>query len=126
MHTHDGDDELLGTLRQVGVDFAKPRELNFYFLFPGEAEADRARQQLEQQKLDCDKMKIDVPWWKRLFARPQWALCATQTMPLDEARIKGMTTQFRQIAAECHGQYDGWEANVMDDQIDADQLDRLS
>ena len=43
MHTHDGDDELLGTLRQVGVDFAKPRELNFYFLFPGEAEADRAR-----------------------------------------------------------------------------------
>ncbi len=125
MHDHSGDDELLATLRQIGVDLTKPREINFYFIFPGEAEADRARQQLSQKKLESESYKIDVPWWKRLFAKPRWVVSVTQEMPLDEARIKNTTTLFQQIATQCNGQYDGWEANVMGDQIDAGQLEGL-
>ena len=125
MHDHAADDELLGVFRKLGVNQTTPRELNFYFVFPAESDADRASSLLSQAKLNADKMPIDLPWWKRLFAKPQWMLAVTQTMPLDEARIKGLTTQFQKIATECNGRYDGWEANVMGDQIDADQLEGL-
>jgi hypothetical protein len=33
------------------------------------------------------------------------------------SNIKQATTAFQQIATACNGQYDGWEANVMDNQI---------
>jgi hypothetical protein len=125
MHDHQGDDEILGMLKQLGVDFAKARELNFYFMFPSEADADNAAKLLAEKKLTSEKFKIDVAWWKRLFAKPRWAVSVTHNMPLDETKIKKTTTLFQQIAAKCNGQYDGWEANVMDDQINADQLERL-
>ena len=125
MHDHDGDDELLETFRQLGVDFAKPREINFYFIFSNEADADSAGKLLVEKKLDPDKFKVDVPWWKRLFTKPNWLVSVTRTMPLDEAKIKQATTLFQQIATKCNGHYDGWEANVMDDQIDVERLQGL-
>ena len=125
MHNHDADDELLGVFGKLGVDLAKPREVNFYFLFATEPEAENARTLLSQSKLDSEKSRIGVPWWKRLFAKPQWMVSVTQTMPLDEAKLKGATSLFQKIATKCNGRYDGWEANVMDDQISADQLEGL-
>jgi hypothetical protein len=125
MHDHDGDDELLGMLTQLGVDFKKPREINFYFVFPTEPNADQAKTLLSQKRFNSEKIKLDVPWWKRLFAKPQWMLSVTHTMPLDESQIKNTTTLFTQIANASNGDYDGWEANVMDDQIDADRLQGL-
>jgi hypothetical protein len=125
MHGHDGDDQLLATFRHLGIDLAKPRELNFYFVFPGEANADQACQLLTQKKLEAEKFPIPLPWWKRLFAKPAWTVSVTRTMPLDEGQIKQITTQFQQIATKCGGDYDGWEANVMGEQIDADRLQGL-
>jgi hypothetical protein len=125
MHDHAADDELLGVFRKLGVSLTKPREVNFYFLFPGESDADSARAMLLQSKIESDKTRIDVPWWKRLFTRPQWMVSVTQTMPLDEARIKSTTAQFQKIATRCNGRYDGWEANVMDDHINSEQLEGL-
>jgi hypothetical protein len=122
MHNHDGDDELLATFRHLGVDFAKPRELNFYFIFPAESDAENAMKRLSQSSLKSEKSKIDVPWWKRLFSKPEWVVSVTRTMPLDASKIKSATTQFEKIATQCNGRYDGWEANVMDDHIGADQL----
>jgi hypothetical protein len=125
VHDHTGDDELLHTFRQLGIDLAKPRELNFYFIVPTEADADSARSLLSKKQLTSEKLVLDLPWWKRLFAKPEWMVSVTRTMPLDEAQIKKLTTHFQQIARECHGRYDGWEANVMDDQIDPDKLQNL-
>jgi hypothetical protein len=125
MHDHLGDDVLLGMLGQLGVDAAKPREINFFFILPTESDADKASELLSQRSLAPEKFKVDVPWWKRLFAKPKWLVSVTRHMPLDEAEIKSMTTEFQQIALSCHGHYDGWEANVMGDQIDADQLEKL-
>jgi hypothetical protein len=125
MHDHHGDDELLGTLKQLGVDLAKPREINFYFIFPSEADASAACSRLVQQKLEAEKFQATVPWWKRLFAKPDWLVAATGHMPLNETEIKKLTTLFQQLAAQCHGRYDGWEANVMGDDIDVDRLNQL-
>lgn len=125
MHTHESDDVLLGMFRQLGLDLAKPREVNFYFVFPDEVHADGAMQILQQKKLNVDKFKIDVPWWKRLFVSPQWSLSVTRQMPLDEAKIKQITTLFQQVAMANGGEYDGWEANVMGDQLDISQLENM-
>ncbi len=122
MHSHDADDILLGMFKQLGVDFKKPREINFYFVFPNEADADNAIRALAQKKVAAEKYKIDVPWWKRLFVKPQWTLSVTREMPLDEPKIKAITTAFQQIAAANHGSYDGWEANVMGENLDMSRL----
>ncbi len=117
MHSHDEDDVLLNVLRNFGVDFDRNRELNFYFVFPSESDADRAAGMLAQKQIASEKFRIDPPWWKRLFAKPQWSLSVTREMALDEAKIKQITTTFSNIASRCNGEYDGWEANVMDDNI---------
>ncbi|MEZ6094628.1 MAG: ribonuclease E inhibitor RraB [Pirellulaceae bacterium] len=122
MHTHNEDDALLGVFKQLGLDFKKPREINFNFFFPTETAADMAVRLLAEKKVDSDKMKIDPPWWKRFFAKPTWAVIATRKMSLDEGKIKQITTAFQRIASSCGGDYDGWEANVMGDQIDESKL----
>ena len=122
MHGHEADEALLQTLEQLGVDFKKAREVNFYFLFPTEQDASAAQDILKQKNLESERIKIDPPWWKRLFARPQWAVSVTRNMALDRKKIMSMTTSFEGIATQCNGSYDGWEANVMDDDIDVSKL----
>ncbi len=125
MHTHESDDVLLGMFRQLGLDFSKPREINFYFAFATESDAEHASRELAQRKFKSERIKIDPPWWKRLFAKPQWSVSVSQEMSLDESKIKSITTIFQQIATTCNGQYDGWEANVMEDQLDVGQIENL-
>lgn len=125
MHDHAGDDELLGIFRRLGVDLDKEREVNFFFLFPDEASAERAKKLLADRNYDADLSELVVPFWKRLFAKPKWSVLVQQMIPLDEAKIKGMTTHFQQIAMQCGGNYDGWEASVAGDNINADQLEQL-
>jgi len=122
MHTHEEDDALLEVFKQLGVDLQKPRELIFYFLFSTELDTDNASRSLDQKTIASEKFKVDPPWWKRLFAKPRWALSVTRTMPLDESKIKQTTSAFQEVASTHNGQYDGWEANVMDDHIDAAQV----
>jgi Regulator of ribonuclease activity B len=123
MRTHKADDVLLGTLRQYGVDFQIPRELNFYLVFPAEADADNASAALTQKKISSDKFNLDPPCWKRLFAKTQWSLSTTCEMPLDEAKIKQITTAFQQLALANYGEYDGWKANVADDNLNSAQFE---
>lgn len=122
MHSHEADDVLLGMFERLGVDFERPRELNFYFSFPTESTADNAMRTLAEKNLSVNKLRVDPPWWKRLFVKPEWTVVVRGEMPLDEPKIKRITTTFQRIASANSGEYDGWEANVMDDQIDAAQF----
>jgi len=122
MHAHEADENLFQTLEQMGVDFDKTREINFYFIFPSEQSASAAQTLLKEKDFDSERLKLDVPWWKRLFVKPNWAVSVTQNMTIDRNRIKNLTTLFEGIAAQCSGRYDGWEANVMDDDIDISKL----
>lgn len=123
MHTHEGDDMLLGIFKQLEIDFTKPREVNFYFVFPTESDAQNASKDLEKIDFACEQFRYDPPWWKRLFVKPNWTVSTTRQMAIDESEIKRLTTAFTSIATRHNGQYDGWEASVADDNIDASKLD---
>ncbi|MCU0720133.1 MAG: ribonuclease E inhibitor RraB [Pirellula sp.] len=125
MHTHESDDVLFGMLKQLQIDFQRPREVNFYFVFKNQSNADGASRLLQQKNWTIDRFTIDPPWWKRLFAKPTWWISVTREMQLDEKGVKAITTEFQKIAESFDGEYDGWEANVVDDQIDQDKLTRL-
>jgi hypothetical protein len=125
MHTHESDDVLFGMLKQLQIDFQRPREVNFYFVFKNQSKADGASRVLQQKKWSIDRFTIDPPWWKRLFAKPTWWISVTREMQLNENEVKAITTEFQKIAESFDGEYDGWEANVVDDQIDQDKLTRL-
>lgn len=122
MHDHAADDALLQVFKQLGVNLQEPREVIFFLIFANERDADGGVSALAQKKLVGDKYRIDAPWWKRLFAKPRWGVAVTRQMPLDEAKLKSITTHFQEIAKANNGSYDGWEANVSDTQIDASQL----
>ena len=122
MHGHDGDDELLSMMRQLSIDMTKPREVNFYFVFPNQAAALEAKELLQSFKFEPDEYPIPLPWWKKLFAKPQWGVTFTQHMALQESNVKQLTTELQKIAEACGGDYDGWEANVADENIDDGKL----
>lgn len=125
MHTHESDDELFGMLKQLQIDFQRPREVNFYFVFQNQSNADGAASMLQQKNWSVDRFTIDPPWWKRLFAKSTWWVSVTREMRLNEVEVKAITTEFQKIAEAFGGEYDGWEANVVDDQIDQAQLTRI-
>ncbi|MFY8073589.1 MAG: ribonuclease E inhibitor RraB [Pirellula sp.] len=123
MHNHEGDDTLFEIFKQLGIDFSKPREVNFYLVFPTQSDAQAAIEDLSKIEFECELFRYDPPWWKRLFVKPSWSVSTTREMPLDESEIKRLTTAFSSIAMRHQGQYDGWEASVADDNIDASRLE---
>lgn len=125
MHDHDGDDQLLQMLRQLSIDLSKPREVNFYFIFPSEPNAAKAAELLCSFKFEPEVYKIPLPWWKRFFAKPDWCITFTKQFEISEANMKRLTSEFQKIAEACNGSYDGWEVNVADDNIGEQQLKDL-
>lgn len=125
MHDHDGDDQLLGMLRQLSIDLSKPREVNFYFIFKNEPDAERAAELLRSFKFDPEVYKIPLPWWKKFFAKPDWCITFTKHFEVSETKIKQLTSEFQKIAEACDGSYDGWEVNVADDNIGEQQIKEL-
>ncbi|MFO0013546.1 MAG: ribonuclease E inhibitor RraB [Planctomycetota bacterium] len=122
MHTHDGDDTLFDIFNELDVDFAKPREVNFYFIFSTQADAENAARDLRQIDFPCEIFQHRLPWWKRCFFKPDWTVSTTRQMPLEIAEIKRLTTAFGSVARKHHGQYDGWEACVAEDQVPVSKL----
>jgi hypothetical protein len=123
MHDHEGDDALFEIFRKLEIDFSKPREVNFYLAFTDQTDAENALRDLAKIDFPGEVFRHDPPWWKRLFVKPSWVVSTTKDMPLDAAEIKRLTTSFASIASRHHGDYDGWEASVADDNIDGSKLD---
>ena len=125
MHDHNSDDVLLDVFRQLGIDLQQPRELIFYFVFKSEEMADHACQLVSAHQFLASKVELEVPWWKRIFVKPDWSVAAKKHLPIDENVIKSITTGFQRIAVQCGGTYDGWEADVSGDQLNANQFENM-
>ncbi|MFN5272123.1 MAG: ribonuclease E inhibitor RraB [Planctomycetota bacterium] len=123
MHNHEGDDTLFEVFKQLGIDFSKSREVNFYFVFPTQEDAQGAMEDLSKIDFESEVFRYEAPWWKRLFVKPSWCVSTTREMALEETEIKRLTTAFTSIATRHRGEYDGWEANVAEDNIDASSID---
>ena len=122
MHDHQSDDMLLSMFQKLGVDPKKSRELNFYFIFASQDDAACAVESIKQRDMVAEISHIKPPFWKRLFVRSKWLVSTTAHMAMDESKLKQLTTVFQKIASDCNGNYDGWEANVMGEQLDVSQL----
>ena len=122
MHSHEGDEILFQMFQQLGLDLSKQREINFNFVFSTQDGLTRASGLLSKNKFETLEYEIPRPWWKLLFSKPEWGLTATRHLALDKRRILDLTTEFQKLARSNGGTYDGWEANVMGDNIDPERL----
>ena len=125
MHDHDGDDVLLSMLGQLEIDLTKPREVNFYFVFSDLQGAESGAELLKSFQFEPEVYKFPLPWWKRFFAKPQWCITFSKQMVVSESHIKRLTTEFQKIAEASDGSYDGWEVNVMDDNVAVERMNDL-
>ena len=122
MHDHDGDKILFSVFEQIGVNFNRPRRINFFFVFPEQSKANAASAILKQRNMNPQISEITQPWWKRWFASSKWSVMVSREMTLDRDVIMKMTTLFQQIATRCNGVYDGWEASVEGENLNLGEL----
>jgi hypothetical protein len=94
---------ILAQLRELGADLAEPRHVVHYLYFGDEPSARRAGDQ-------CSAAS-----WEATVTAPddviaQWSLRAESHRIVDDTTVDSTRAWFEQLAAECGGEYDGWEA----------------
>ena len=106
MTTHqDFQAEVLTQLRQMGSDTSKPHGFDFYLYLPTEAVARQAG-----QRLTNSNYKVEI----RPGAKgSNWLCLATTTLTPDTAPLTDIGQLFTQLAQEFHGDFDGWESDVI-------------
>ena len=97
--------EILAQLGAHGSDTSKPHGFDFYLYLPTEAAARQAAQRLT---------KIDY----RVEVLPSakgtdWLCLAKTTLTPDTAPLAEIGTLFTKLAQEFHGDFDGWESDVI-------------
>ena len=103
------DLQLIGKLREQGADLGKPREIRHYLYFPTASMAQRAGQRLRSENYEIQEKKSE--------ATPEvttdlWVVIASKETIVDKQTVYAMRMSMEQIAKECGGNYDGWEAAV--------------
>ena len=97
-------DEIVGTLRQLGLDPAGEHTLQFYFYFPAEAAARALAARLAADGFTCD---VD-----RSAAGGRWLCLAQRAMPADAAALTALGKRFLQLTSELGGAFDGWDRDT--------------
>ena len=105
MSQPDLQTEVLTQLRQDGSDTSKPHRFDFYLYFPTETAARQVGQRLTHSGY-------------RAEVRPaakgtDWLCLAKTTLTPDTAPLTEVGTLFTGLAQEYHGEFDGWESDVI-------------
>ena len=106
MITHqDFQTEVLTQLREQGSDTSKPHGFDFYLYLPTETAAKQAG-----QRLTNSNYQVEI----RPAAKGSDWLCLAKTMLTpDTAPLSEIGKVFTQLAQEFHGDFDGWESDVI-------------
>jgi hypothetical protein len=105
MSQQDLRTEVLTQLRRDGSDTSKPHGFDFYLYFPTETAARQVGQRLTQSSY-----RVEV---RPAAKGPAWLCLAKTTLTPDTAPLAEMGTLFSQLAQEFHGEFDGWESDVL-------------
>jgi len=106
MTTHqDFQTEVLTQLRQMGSDTSKPRGFDFYLYLPTEAAARQAG-----QRLTNTNYQVEI---RPAAKGDDWLCLAKTTLTPDTAPLSEIGKLFTQLAVEFHGDFDGWESDVI-------------
>jgi hypothetical protein len=99
----DQDRIILMQLRRLGAELTLPRHVVHYLYFGDEANARRAA---EESSKAAWETSVNAPS-ERI---PQWSVPVEATRVVDKTTVDASRAWFEQLADECSGEYDGWEA----------------
>lgn len=112
MSTQDQDRQVLAALAQHGSNLTKTHRINHYFYFPNEAAAKMAARLLQQDGCTTEVRRAELPGLQRFFAKLKWPCFAQKEMVPEAQAVFATSARYEKIAAQCGGQYDGWEAPI--------------
>jgi hypothetical protein len=101
----EADALALRQLTSRGANMTKPRHVIHFLLFDDEADARAASETIGATAWTA---RIEPP----AEARAEWTVRADDERILSADTIAAYRTWFEQIAAQHHGEYDGWEAKA--------------
>jgi len=99
----DPDDQVIGQLREMGVDLAKPRDTRHYLYFAGESQATQAGERIRP-------LGYNVEVVESAAGDGQWLALASHDLVVSRESV---VEARESLIAACEGldpYYDGWEA----------------
>ena len=106
----EGDKLILKQLSKMGADLEQPREVLNYLYVPTLEASHQACAALREEGYEVAEREA-----ANAANNPPnpWLVLATKTMIVDAQSVDEMRNKFEKIAAEAHGEYDGWEAAAL-------------
>ena len=101
----ESDALALRQLASRGANLTKPRHIVHFVLFDDEANARAAAETIAQTSW---KARVDEPTEQR----SEWVVRADGERVASADTISAYRSWFEQVAAQHHGEYDGWEAKA--------------
>ena len=102
-HPAELDKLSLKHLEKLGADLALPRHVIHFIYFDQEDDARRAADEVPGAGWDAT---VESP----SETTSQWVVRAEATRVVDAHTVPSYRAWFEQVAAQCNGEYDGWEA----------------
>ena len=99
------DRDTLDALRQAGSNLSRSHPIRHYLYFPQREAALAA-----QRTLAGEGYRVEV---RRAAKGPDWLALASHTLVPTDHNVAATTARMEQLASSLHGEYDGWEAQVM-------------
>jgi hypothetical protein len=96
------DQIVVKQLRSLGADLSQPRHVRHFLYFEAQSNAQRAAEEIEQADYSTT---IKAPSEEV----PVWTVEAEGFRVIGPDTVAGFRAWFEHVAAECRGEYDGWE-----------------
>ncbi len=97
--------EVLSTLHAFGSNSGKPHSFDFYLYFPSEIAAHTAAEKVRERQF-ATKVLLSAN-------QKKWLCRASKILVPESAPLDEISHIFEQLAAAFHGDFDGWESDVI-------------
>src|SRR5882672_7148076 len=103
--SHSFRAEVLAQLREMGSDITRPHSFDFYLYVPTELAAKQAADKVRESEFAVEVLLG--------ASGGDWLCRATITIVPEVAPLDEIGSFFKQVAASLHGDFDGWESDVI-------------
>ena len=103
----DWDERLVKNLRAQGGELFRPQEVDFFFDLPDQAACERLSGLLGAREFAVDFHRVDQEVGDR------YTLHARKAIRISVTEMQEQTREFRALATQQGGRYDGWAAAGM-------------
>ena len=103
----DWDERLVKNLRAQGGDLFSPYEVDFFFDLPDQAACEQLGALLRARDFAVDYRQVDPDSGDR------FTLHALKSLRVSVPDMQALTHEFKELAAQHAGRYDGWAAAGM-------------